>query len=299
MRVGDTPDALLAQNNIAANLMLQGDYSAAKDILERALNLAKQSGDQGSVIDALTNLGTIAYLQGDFSTAGQQLEASLKKSREMGLKSKTAAALAEMGELIFAQGDLVGAEKNYSASLALRTELGEKWGVADCKSFLAALALEKGQVTQSETLAREAAQEFRAEKDADQETLAHDRVAQALIAEGKLQDAQSEIDSATRLSAHAESKKLSLQITSARLSAKKGNTSEALRELSLALGRATDLKLVGYQLLARLAQAETQAAAGDTLSARSGLQRLKADAAGSGYQLIARKAGAAETALRH
>jgi DNA-binding winged helix-turn-helix (wHTH) protein/Tfp pilus assembly protein PilF/TolB-like protein len=299
MRVGDTPDALLAQNNIAANLMLQGDYTAAKDILERALNLATQSGDQGSVVDALTNLGTIAYLRGDLSTAGQQLEASLKKSREIGLKSKTAAAMVEMGELLLAQGDLVGSEKNYTGSFALRTELGEKWGIADCKNFLAALALEKGQATQSESLAREAAQEFRAEKDEDQETAARDRIAQALIAAGRLQDAQLEIDSATRLSAHDEPKKLSLQITSARLSAKKGRVQESLRALALVLRRATDLKLVGYQLLARLAQAETQAAGGDSASARTGLQRLKADAAGSGFHLIGRKAAAAESLLPH
>jgi DNA-binding winged helix-turn-helix (wHTH) protein/tetratricopeptide (TPR) repeat protein/TolB-like protein len=298
-RVGDTPDALLAQNNIAGNLMLQGDYAAAQDILERALNLATQSGDQGSVVDALTNLGMIAYLRGDLSTARQQLDASLRKSRDMGLKSKTAAALVLAGEILLSQGDLAGSEKSYAASLTLRTELGERGGIADCKSAMAALALEKGQIMQSESLAREAAQEFRTEKDVDQETTAHDRVVQALIAQGKLSEAQSEIDLASELSARDEVAKLSLQVTSARLSAKKGKTPESLRALAMVLKRATELKLVGYQLLARLAQAETHAAAGNTVAARSELQRLKSDAAGSGYQLIARKAGAAEVALRH
>jgi DNA-binding winged helix-turn-helix (wHTH) protein/tetratricopeptide (TPR) repeat protein/TolB-like protein len=298
-RVGDTPDALMAQNNLAANLMLQGDYTAAKDMLESALQMATQSGDQGTVVDALTNLGMIAYLQGDLATARQETESALARSRESGLKSKTASALESLGELFLAQGNLGGSEKNYSASLVLRTALGERWGIAECKSSLAALALEKGQIAQSESLAHEAATEFHAEVDTDQEALAHARLGDALLAEGKLQDAESEINRAGELSARDESTKLFLEIITARLSAKRGRTSESQRELGLVLRRATDLKLPGSQLLARLALAETQAAVGSVASARSNLDRLKADATASGYQLIARKANAAATALPH
>ena len=295
-RVGDTSDALLAQNNIAANFMLLGDYSSAKQILERALNVATQSGDQGSVVDALTNLGTIAYLQGDLPVARQQLDASLIKSRKMGLRSKTASALSAIGEVFLAQDNVASAEKAYADSLTLRTELGERWGIAYCKSLLAALALEKGHGTQSESLAREAAQEFRVEKDADQEAMAHDRIAQALIAQSRISDAQAEIDLATNLSARDDTK-LAIQITSARLLNREGKTSEALYKLDRILKKAADMKLVGYQFSARLARGEIQAAAGNASAAHSNLRRLRSDGEKSGFLLVARKATAAENIL--
>jgi DNA-binding winged helix-turn-helix (wHTH) protein/Tfp pilus assembly protein PilF/TolB-like protein len=296
-RVGDTPDALIAQNNIGANLMSQGDFTGAAKILQDALNTAIQMGDQGSVVNALTNLGAIAFFRGNLTESTKNLESSLQKSRALGLRSSIASSLSLMGDVQLAQDDLTSAEKSYAESLTIRTQLGEKGGIANSQVSLSALALEKNQLAQSESLAREAAKEFQAEKDADQETAARDRIAQSLIAQGKLSDAKSELTLATGLSSHDRTTRLSLDITSVRLLTKEGKTAESLRELDHVLKLTAGMKLVGYELLARLAQAEAQGLAGDTASARLNLQRLKANASSSGFHLVARKAAMADDAL--
>jgi tetratricopeptide (TPR) repeat protein len=289
-RIGDRSDALIAQNNIAANFMLQGDFGGAKKMLESSVETATQIGDQASVIDALTNLGTIAYFQGDLGEAQKSLQTALSSSRELGLKSKTASSLVALGEVLLAQDDLPGAEKDYSESLAIRTQLGEKGNIAASQVSLATLALEQNQPAKSESLASEAAAEFHAETDADQEAAAREVIVQSLIVQGKLSDAQSEIAKARALSIRDQPTQLSLEITSARLLARTGKASEALRDLEATLNHAQRLKLVGIEFSARWAQLEAQRLAGNRSSANSTRDQLKKDATGAGFLLIARKA---------
>jgi len=298
VRVGDKYDALMAQNNIAANLMLQGDFVSAKKMLESSVDTALQTGDQASVIDALTNLGTISFFQGDFAGAQKNLQTSLASSRELGLKSKTASSLVALGEVLLAQDDLPGAETNYDESLAIRTQLGEKGNIAASQVSLATLALEQSQLGKAESLAREAAAEFHAETDADQETAASDVMVQSLIGMGKLSDAQLEIAKARTLSTRDQPAKLSLEITSARVLARTGKAREALRDLQETLNRAQRIKLVGVEFSARLAQAEAQGLIGDTVLAYSTLDQLSKDARDAGFLLIARKATKNKTDLK-
>ncbi len=290
VRIGDKSDALIAQNNLAANLMLQGDFAGARKMLQSSVETATQTGDQASAIDALTNLATISYFQGDFAEARKDLQASLASSRELGLKSKTASSLVALGEVQLAQDDLSGAEKSYSESLVIRTQLGEKGNVAASQVSLATLALEQNQPAKAESLAKEAAAEFHAETDADQEAAARDVIVQSLIALGKVSDAQSEIGKTRTLSIRDLPAKLSLEITSARVLARTGKATEALRDLQEALDRSQHIPLVAIGFEARLAQAEAKNLMGDTASARSSLDQLSKDAEAAGFSLIARKA---------
>ena len=299
IRIGDTSDALLAQNNIAANLMLQGDFVGAEQVLQRSLATATQTGAQGSVVSSLGNLGSVAYYQGELRPARKYLDDSLAKSRILGLKSDSALALLWRGDVLLAQGDLAGAEKDYLDSLALRTELGETGGIASCQLSLAELALEKGEAGKAQAMASQAARQFREEKDADLEVAARDAVARSLLEQGRLTEAKLEIAAASRLNIQSQPGRLAIAITSARLLAKQGMNKESERILGDVLKRATAMKLVGHQFLARLAQSEIQAAAGDTDSARANLRRLGSDAEKSGFRLVARRAATAENALKH
>ncbi|MGA9039793.1 MAG: protein kinase [Terriglobales bacterium] len=289
-RIGDKSDALLAQNDIAANLMLKADFAGAKKMLESSMSMALQTGDQSSLSDALTNLGTIAYYQGDFAAALKDLQTSLASSRALGLKSKTASTLVALGEVQLAQDDLPGAGKSFNESLTIRTQLGEKGNMAASQVSLATLALEQNQAAKAESLAREAAVEFHAEADADQEAAARDVIVQALIAENKLSDAQSEIAKARTLSVRDQPTQLSLEITSARVLARTGKATEALRNLEATLAHAQRLKLVGIEFSGRLAQVEAQRLAGNATSAISIRGQLKKDAANAGFLLVARQA---------
>ena len=292
IRIGDTADALLTQNNIATNLISQADLAGAEQMLKNALSTATQSGAQASVVSALTNLGTVAYYGGDLIAARSYLDQSLVKSRAFGFKSDTASSLVWRGDLLLAQGDLSGAERDYVESLTLRTQLGERPGIATCEASLAGLALERNETGKARSLATEAAEEFRAEKDSEQEVAARDLIAQSLIAEHKLTEAGAEITRASKLSPQAQPSRLALGITSLRLMARQGKTAESLRQLASVLKRATDLRLVNYQFLARLAKAEIQSSGGMVAASRSNALQLQSDASAAGFVLVARKAAA-------
>jgi Tfp pilus assembly protein PilF/TolB-like protein len=297
-QIGDKSDALIAETDLAANLMLQADFTGSRKILEALVDTATKIGDKASVVDALTNLGTISYLQGDLAGAGKNLESSLASSRELGTKSGTASALTAIGEVLMAQDDLPGAEKTFNEALSIRTQLGEKGNIAGTQVSLATLALEQDRLEKAQTLAEAAAAEFHTESDADQETSARDVKAQALIAQGKLTAAQSEIAKLQSLPVRDQPTKLSLEITSARLLARTGKAGEALGNLRGTLRDATRMNLLGIEFSARLALAEVQILSGDTVAAHATLDQLSKDSGNAGFRLIVRQASKGLQAIK-
>jgi hypothetical protein len=158
---------------------------------------------------------------------------------------------------------------------------------------LGKLALEKGQASQAEGLAREAAKEFQAEQLHDNEILADDVLVRSLMAQGKLSEAQSIVESAAKTPAQDRGARISFAITSARLKGRSGKMAEATRELEGVLKDANGMKLTGYEFEARLAQAEIEFENGKISAARLQLQALGKEAGAKGFRLIARKAGSA------
>ena len=289
---GDSSDALLAQSNLAANLMSQGDYTAARTQLEASVKTAQALGDQGRVLEARLNLGMIATMLGDLEGARAGLEEDLKTAQTLGLRSDEAICLAALGDVALAEDDLTLAGKRYQRSLEIRTQLGEKGSIAATQASLAALAMEQGHSAQAESLARLAVQEFQVEKVPNQEVGARDVLAQALLAQHKVDEASAETTAAAALGATDPPTLLSLAITQARVSAGKSGSAEGLQKLQATAQRARDMGLVPYQLQARLAIGEVQTASGGKDRARAGLESLSRDAKQSHYKLIARKAEA-------
>ncbi|MGA8152579.1 MAG: protein kinase [Terriglobales bacterium] len=294
--IGDKPDVLLVQNDLGVNLMLQGDFAGARQMLHASLATANETGDQAGVVDGLINLGNISLAQGDLAESQKDLTAAFSGSQKLGLKREESYALAGKGDLLLAQDDLAGAEKNYQDSLAINTQLGQKGGIASSRVSLATLLLAKGQPEAAETLARQAADEFNAEKDADQENGARDVIAQSLMQQGKFAEAGAEINLAERLSARDQLATLSLAITRASLLGRTGETAKSLAQFGETVQRAKQMGLVYCELRARLAQAEVRYLAGESAAASSDLERLKEESARLGFRLIARKS--AETQKR-
>jgi eukaryotic-like serine/threonine-protein kinase len=287
--IGDKPDVLTAQNNIGVNLMVQGDFAGAQQMLRASIVTANETGDQTGVVQASINLGSISLAQGELAEAQQDFGAALSGSRKLGLKREESYALSGSGDVLLAQDDLASAEKNYQDSLAISTQLGQKGGVASSQVSLAILTLDKGQPEQAEVLARQAAQEFQAEKDADQEAGARDAIAQSLIQQKKFAEAKTEVSAAEKLSPRDQLVALSLAITAARLEAVTGNSGKSLQQFGEILQRTRKMGLVYYELRAWLAQAEVQYLSGQTAAAEASLEKLRAEAARLGFRLIARK----------
>jgi tetratricopeptide (TPR) repeat protein len=287
---GDNSDALLAESNLAANLMSEGNLREAHEQFESSIKTAQALGDQARALDARLNLGMIETLQGDIEGARSGLETALQKSQELGLRSDEAVCLAALGDVALAEDDLPLAGKRYQRSLEIRTQLGEKGSIASTQVSLATLALEQNRTAEAESLARQAIREFQTEKLLNQEAGARDVLAQALLTEHKLDEANAETASAGALGATDPPTLLSLAITEARVSAGKTGTAAAVQRLTTASQRARSLGFVPYDLGARLAIGEIQTQGGMKDRARAGLEAVRREAHQMNYKLIARKA---------
>jgi tetratricopeptide (TPR) repeat protein len=284
------------ENDLASVFQMEGDFPKAKQMYEQVLTAAREVGDSGGAAAALSNLGMVLYLEGDLPAAQKHLLEASRLSEKLGMESDVASILDALGDVLLARDELDSAEKNYRKAFDIRQKLGAKGDVANSKVSLGKLALELGQASQAEGLAREAAREFQAEQLHDNEILADDVLVRSLMAQGKLSEAQSIVESAAKSPAQDRSVRLSFAITSARLKSRTGKMAEASRELEGVLKDASGMKLTGYEFEARLVQAEIEMENGKGSAARAEMQTLGKEAGAKGFRLIARKAATASAA---
>src|SRR5215469_14097245 len=298
LKINDKPDAQMARNNIGANLIEECDFKQARAILLDALGTARDIGDESGVINALANLGVVSLYQGDFVGASKNLQEGLDKARRLELKNAIAAILVYVGDVKLTRDDVVEAERSYQESLVIRSALGQRGDIASSELSLGNLKLEMNQPEEAVKLSRKAAEEFRAEKMADQEALALTIAAEALLLEMRTSEAEVQLEQARQLSVQDRTVMLALEIASARLASSTGKTDEAIRQLRGTISRAQQMSLPGYAFRARLAVAEAQMSAGFRKQTFEALGRLKQDAMQAGFRLIAKKVQHAEDSLR-
>jgi predicted ATPase/Tfp pilus assembly protein PilF len=134
-----------ALSNLGVVNQEQGDLSTARSLLEESLTIRRDIGDERGALVSLINLGNTVYQQGDYALARSLLESGLSKSRVLGDKSSVATVLDSLGSVARAQGDVSGQRALYEESLAVSRELGDKIGVALTLCNLGEVAAEQGQ----------------------------------------------------------------------------------------------------------------------------------------------------------
>jgi predicted negative regulator of RcsB-dependent stress response len=211
-------------------------------------------------------------------------------SRGLGTKRDVAASLAILGDILLAQGDLNGAEKTYVESAQIYEQMGEKGNLATSQISLATLALAKQSAPKAEELARQGVTECEAEGDAAGAATGRDILVQSLIEQNKVAEATEVMKEARKIQVQDVIVRLSLAVTEARLEGRTGNVDEALHSLDNTIKSARAMKLIGYELEARLAKAEVQLDAGATPTPPSDLKELVEEANAKGYHLIGLKA---------
>jgi non-specific serine/threonine protein kinase len=120
-----------AQNNLGIILIDQGEYAMAQFVLARGLATARELAHAPYTAVVLNNLGVVALAHADYSTAEQWLEDSLAITRPQGLKLGMAWATGNLGIAAFFEGDLVNARSRLSESMALAREVGDKRIIAE------------------------------------------------------------------------------------------------------------------------------------------------------------------------
>lgn len=106
----------------------QGDYPAARPLLEKGLVVGRAAGDRRSVAYALAFLGMVVITQGDVATARSLYQESIALLREVGDKWGEAFTLNWTADALLAGGDLPTARSFYEQSLTLWRATGDPWG---------------------------------------------------------------------------------------------------------------------------------------------------------------------------
>jgi len=108
----------------------QGDYRAARALLEESLATRRHLGERKAIAHTLNNLGNVARQHGDFASARSLLEESLIIRRELGDSFGLASSLNNLGLVAYYQADYPGARALFEESRAISRDLGDRRGVA-------------------------------------------------------------------------------------------------------------------------------------------------------------------------
>jgi len=281
-----------ALTNLGSLLEEQGDLAVARKYDEEALAIDNELGEKGAVASIQNNMGDVLVDQGDLSGGKDLWEQSLALRRELGNESDMAESMHNIAGALGEQGDVAGAQKLYDETLAIQVNRGELGNAAGTRLSKAELMVESGNPGDSEPLLRSALEQFKKEKQVQEEVSAHATLAKTLLELGRLTEAKAEVGQATRLANRNESYKVRLktQIVAAQVLSAAGSPDVATRNLRLAINEAQKAGFFIRQLEANLALAEIEAKSGKKTEARALLQSVEKDARSKGYLLIARKA---------
>lgn len=143
--LGDRRGVADALSNLGVVNQEQREYALARTLLEESLAIRRELGDERGALGPLVNLGNTVYQQGDYALARSLLEEGLAKSRTLGDTYVLATVLDSLGSVARAQGDVDGQRARYEESLAVSRELGDKLGVSLTLCNLGEVALDQGE----------------------------------------------------------------------------------------------------------------------------------------------------------
>jgi tetratricopeptide (TPR) repeat protein len=138
-----------ALNSAGTLAWMQGDYAAARILLEQSLELFRELGNKGGIALSLINLGTVAKEEGEYAEARVLLEQSLAIRRELRDKQGIAVSLLNLGTQLVEQSDYPAACACLHECLTLCRELSLKPVTVYAVEGCAGLALRQQQPEQA------------------------------------------------------------------------------------------------------------------------------------------------------
>jgi len=157
-RRGPTTTRLRARalNGTAWIAIAQGDYGAAKALLEKGLALYRELGDEEGIASALTNLGLIAlWDQRDDIPVTVVIEELGELKPRLKNRNTLAYLLVLEGMIALSRDVVEGAVTLHEQSLDLFRETQDKWGIITCLGHLGLLALIRGDYERAAPLLRD------------------------------------------------------------------------------------------------------------------------------------------------
>jgi tetratricopeptide (TPR) repeat protein len=130
----------------------------AADLVQEALDLYRDLGDEEGIARSIAELGGIAIAEGDLDRAAAMYEEAVPLFREQGHRSRVAASLGNLGTIAHMRGDYATAAGRYREAIEIAKTSGDIDGAAVnlhnlARSELAAGRAEPGLAALRESLA--------------------------------------------------------------------------------------------------------------------------------------------------
>ena len=291
-KVGNRDGVATALSNFADARLSQGELTEAKKLLEESIPEYQAVDDKEGVALNLDSLGDIWRQNGELDKAETTYRQAEVIARKIEDKDATAYVLSGMGDVALDRGDLVSARKRYEESLELRKQAGEKQTATESRVSLAKLAIEEGHASEGERSARECKEQFHSGQQADDELSASIALIDALLAQGKQDEAEKEMEVAQPLGNGTQNRFLRLQfeLVSGR-ALLNSRQPEAAGPLLRSVSRdAQRYGFIGLKFGFDLALAEFANKTHRSPQAEIEFRALQKSASSRGFGLIARKA---------
>ena len=203
-------------------------------------------------------------------------------------------AIRSLGSIQFEQHDLAAARKSYEQALTIFEKINATAFLQDANMALASIDLEEGRQSDTERESRTALEEFRKAKNVDAQANAGILLARAMLAQHKIEDAQSIAADALRVtSTGSRANQIAAATAMAETQTAAGKAADAENRLKQLVNDAHKASLVPVEFDARLALAEAEVKAGKSSAGRAQFASLEQDSRTKGFLLVAHKAAAA------
>jgi eukaryotic-like serine/threonine-protein kinase len=288
-------DTAFILTHLAEVLQEQGNPEEAEKLLADAIKLSKKSGDKQNLCESLVSMAQLRFDRYGPTRAKELFQEALQDSSDVKNDMTTGYALSGLGAISAQEGNLAQARKYQEQALRVRQTLGDGEFIAQSWLDLAHLSLDEDSPDKAQSLAQRAAAEFHKQKDSDFEARAKALAVEALIKQGKVEQAQGPLADARSWAAKTQDLETLaiVNVAESRLNAAMGSFGEAEKVLNLAI---KDTQTGGFgstEMDARLALGEVQQKAGNYKAAAGSLRSLERTATARGFVLTARKAAAA------
>ncbi len=134
----------------------RGEYRRAEEDYGMALHIFRVAGDRGGMADALKDLGNVSHSQGEYSAARDYYEECLDLYQDEGDLRGISAALNNLGVVAEFLGENMEAMRLYQESLAIDREIGEQMGIATSLINLGDIACVMGKLAEARRYLTEA-----------------------------------------------------------------------------------------------------------------------------------------------
>jgi tetratricopeptide (TPR) repeat protein len=262
---------------------------------QKALDISNELGHRSSAALAIHAIGLTLADQGDLPGAYKMLQQALAIQHDIGEKSNYADSLRTVGQVLMQRGDLEQARKLFDQALAEQQKLGEMGNAAESRLALAELDCDSGRAKEGEQLALDAVHTFQTQHEPDDEIFATAMLSRALLEQGKIQEAGAMLEApmkAVKKSSDVTTR-LTLTLAEAGVLEARNDLTAAERAVRQVLAEAPK-DLFKLRLEASLRLAEIQSKGKNRGLGRRRLQEISRSAREKGFELIARRASAAQ-----